>query len=212
MSAVRKEINTYDEEYHKVLSIKKRKLIPEWNTLRKTEPISNIVNKFPKKTEIEYNVGFEFLEFFDFCGWYKGKVIDVVDDSKRIYMYDDNTEETVTVEYIDEKLEAPKLGEIGYRFCKKFPRNQGIYNGTIKSISNNLYHCVYDDGEKVSYNHNQFQKLHDMKHGNVIINDRCDKTEIGVSDDSENDDDSTFYIQKEKGVKNRNYHEDMEVN
>ena len=82
--------------------------------------------------EVEYDVGYEFSEFFDFCGWYTGKVTRVVDKFRRTCKYDDNTEEKCTIEEIDTKLAEAKLGEIGYRFCKKFPRGQGIFNGSVK--------------------------------------------------------------------------------
>ena len=47
-----------------------------------------------------------------------------------------------------------------------------------------MYHCVYDDGEEVSYNNFQLQKLYDMKHGNVIIDDNYEQEESEVSEDN----------------------------
>ena len=78
--------------------VNKKKLLIDLEYFDQCQSSNEVQCKTIKKVEMEYAIGFEFPEFFHFCGWYTGRVTKVFDKYKRIYTYNDNTKDIYAIE------------------------------------------------------------------------------------------------------------------
>ena len=176
MAETRQAINDFNEQLAVVIRVKQR--IQARNTSISVNNIakmsggeSEVAKNYQEESDagenddleagnedddvIAYDKGYEFDCFLTGAGWFVGTVIEVEkEEDLRLVEFDgDDSKPTVmvTVEELDKRCEEPELGEIGFRFVKKFPGNV-IMNGKVVDISSkNRFVCRFDDGDVKTY-------------------------------------------------------------
>jgi hypothetical protein len=94
--------------------------------------------------------------------------------SNRTCAYDDGIELNRTLDEINLLISEPKLGDVGYKFCKIF-RGGGVFNGSVESVRDDgRRFVVYDDKATALMTMAELRKLDAKQHnteGTVAIVD-----------------------------------------
>ena len=88
-------------------------------------------------SEAPYSVDYQFEEFFSGLGWFEGKVVKVVNEDTRLCEYEDGDVIELSVLQLDSISTEPKLGEVGFKFCRKWPRGGGVFNAEVVRVESN---------------------------------------------------------------------------
>ena len=138
-------------------------------------------------------IGDDTMRFFEGHGKFKGVVqsinLDAPDNKCIRVLYEDGDEEDLTQEELDlYSAEASiAIGDVGFRFIKKFGRN-GYFSGKVIEIqSNEKRMCSFCDGERCSYTLAQLEGY--AKKKVTAADDNASNDEDASLDDEEEDDD-----------------------
>ena len=115
------------------------------------------------KADVEYEIGYEFDCFFTGAGWFIGTVVEVIEkeDAREVKFDGDDDEISVrvTVEELDRRYEEAELGEVGFKFVKRFSGNVVMNAKVVDISSKNRFVCRFDDEEIKTYTQKTLQSL-----------------------------------------------------
>ena len=139
-------------------------------------------------------VGDDTMRFFERHGKFKGIVqainLDAPDDKCIRVLYEDGDEEDLTQDELDlYSAEASiAIGDVGFRFIKKFGRH-GYFSGKVIEIqSNEKRMCSFCDGERYSYTLAQLEGYAKKKVSTAEDDNASDDENASLDDEEEDDD------------------------
>jgi len=154
-------------------------------------PVKSVLSDVVEESDsvrdiIAYDEGHTFERFFQYGGWFKGRVIQVISDDLRRVHFDKGKKKVAIVTTIElARLEnEPKIGEVGFDFVKIF-RGGGVFNGKVEKImKNGKYFCRFEDNDTQSFSKKTLMQLKSRNYPKlrkIDELDHCDPTKKNLS-------------------------------